>query len=259
MEQSIFLTTVRELVAKGKQENGSITEEMLATAFRGEELNGEQMLSIRTYLKSNGVEVVSTGEKPSNRIVKMTAAKNVSKLEAQEQMAYRIYLEEIAGVPGYDPLEEADLIAKKVAGDGAARNRLIEGNLAKVVELAGIYAGHGAPVGDLVQEGNMELLMLVDEWAGGDLQEELKLRVSEAMERVVEEYDGNVAFKMRMADMANQIMDLSAEIAEELGKQPTLEELAKELHITVDEVEAIMKMSMDAMTIDQDIDDDPEA
>lgn len=255
MEQSTFLAKVRELVAKGKQENGSITEEMLARAFHGEELDGEQMLSIRTYLKSNGVDVVSSGEKPSDKIVKMTAAKNVGRLEAKEQMAYKIYLQELSGITAYAPEEEAELIQRKCAGDSAARNRLIEGNLAKVVELAGIYAGHGAPIADLVQEGNMELLMLVDEWTAGDLEAALKCRVGEAMERMVEDYDGNVAFKMRMADMANQIMDLSAEIAEELGKQPTLEELAKELHVTVDEVEAIMKMSMDAMTIDQDLDE----
>lgn len=256
MNQSEFLEKVHGLIALAETRGGSITESMMTEPFAKEALNAEQLLSLRSFLQASGVTVVSdeegqSGKRPAMRPVKMAAGRPGSQLKDKEKLIYNSYLEELALVKGYRPEEEEGLLKQKAAGGKAARDRLIEGNLRQVVELAGRYAGKGVPLTDLIQEGNMELLLLVDAHESGSLREAIEVQVAEAMERLLEEHAGHDAFKNRMADMANKLMDASEELAGDNGEQPTIEELAKKLHVRPDEVKAVMKMSMDAMTIDE--------
>lgn len=261
MNQIEFLEKVNGLVAKGRALGGSITEVMLSEAFASDDLDGEQMLSIRSYLKSNGIEIENDSENPSSKIIRMTAAKNVKNLPSKEKKVYQLYLEELEAMPVHDIQMETVLLEKKAAGDMDAGKILTEGRLKQVVDIAALYAGHGAPLEDLVQEGNLALyLAVLEEYDSQQaFDQAVRDRVTAAMDQLVEETDGHLNFKIRMADMANQVMDLSAELAEDLNRQPTLEELAKEMETTVEEIEAVMKMSMDAMTMDQDLPDEPEA
>ncbi len=267
MNQNEFLEKVHGLLALAKDRGGSITEEMMEMPFAGENLDADQLLSLRSYLKANGVSIIEEDDaadkeasedenkgvsaKSGKKAVKMTAAKNTGKMENKEKKIYQSYLEELKLVKGYQPEEEAALFERKMAGDAAARMLLVEGNLKKVVELAGNYAGRGVPLSDLVQEGNMELLLLVDEHNGSGFQKAMEQRISKAMEYLIEESSNQDAFKNRMADMANRLMDASEEFADDIGEQPTIEDLARQLNVAPDEVEAVMKMSMDAMTMDE--------
>ncbi len=259
MNQNEFLEKVHGLLALAKDRGGSITEEMMEMPFAGENLDADQLLSLRSYLKANGVSIIEEDDaadkdvsgQSGKKAVKMTAAKNTGKMENKEKKIYQSYLEELKLVKGYQPEEEAALFERKMAGDAAARMLLVEGNLKKVVELAGNYAGRGVPLSDLVQEGNMELLLLVDEHNGIGFQKAMEQRISKAMEYLIEESSNQDAFKNRMADMANRLMDASEEFADDIGEQPTIEDLARQLNVAPDEVEAVMKMSMDAMTMDE--------
>lgn len=251
MNQNEFLEKVHGLLALAESRGGSITEEMMEEPFAQENLDADQLLSLRSYLKANGVSVLSEEEATHSRAVKMTAARKAGKMENREKKIYQSYLEELKLIKGYEPEEEILLFERKMAGDHAARQLLVEGNLEKVVELAGSYAGHGVSLSDLVQEGNMELLLLVDEHSGAGFQEHLRSRISRAMELLIEEHTDHDSFKNRMADMANKLMDASEEFADDMGEQPTIEDLARTLHVRPDEVEAVMKMSMNAMTIDE--------
>lgn len=251
MNQNEFLEKVHGLLALAESRGGSITEAMMEEPFAKENLDADQLLSLRSYLKANGVAVLSEEEAVHTKVVKMSAVRKAGKMENKDRKIYQSYLEELKLVKGYAPEEELTLFERKTAGDNAARQLLVEGNLEKVVELAGSYAGRGVPVSDLVQEGNMELVLLVDEHGGTGFQEDLRSRISRAMELLIEEHIDHDSFKNRMADMANKLMDASEEFADDLGEQPTVEDLAKLLHVRPDEVEAVMKMSMDAMTIDE--------
>lgn len=256
MTQSEFLEKVHGLIALAETKGGSITESMMTEPFVQENLSAEQLLSLRSFLQASGVTVVSdqegqAGRKSAMRPVKMAAARQTSQLKDKEKLIYNSYLEELALVKVYAPEEEESLLKRKAAGDRTAREKLVEGNLRQVVELAGRYGGKGVPLTDLIQEGNMELLLVVDDHETGSLRDAIEARVAEAMERLLEEHAGHDAFKNRMADMANKLMDASEELAGDNGEQPTIEELAKKLHVRPDEVKAVMKMSMDAMTIDE--------
>lgn len=296
MDQKEFLEKVHGLLALAKDRGGSITEEMLELPFAGENLNADQILSLRSYLKANGVSITEDGEtvesaedadfvegadlaeavdqtgdadsikmtklsknpfaeeprtEVSGKVIKMTAAKDASRMANKEKKIYQSYLEELKQITGYLPQEEPALLERKNMGDAAARMLLIEGNLKKVVKLAGRYAGRGVPLPDLVQEGNMELLLFVDAYTGGEFQKKMEQSLSKAMERLIEENSDQDAFKNRMADMANRLLDASAEFADDMGEQPTVEELARQLNISPEEVETVMKMSMDSMTMDE--------
>lgn len=253
MEQKEFLEKVHGLLTLADSRGGTITQEMMEEPFAQENLDADQILSLRSYLKANGVTIAASEEeeKASGKAVKMTAARNVGRMENREKKIYQSYLEELKLVKEYGPEEELLLFEQKAAGDSNARQRLVEGNLKRVVELAGGFAGRGVALSDLVQEGNMELLLLVDEHSGAGFQEQLEIRISRAMELLIEDHAGNDSFKNRMADMANKLMDASEEYADDMGEQPTIEELAKMLHVRPDEVEAVMKMSMNAMTMDE--------
>lgn len=253
MEQKEFLEKVHGLLTLADGRGGTITEAMMEEPFAGENLDADQILSLRSYLKANGVTIVLDEEDAaaSAKIVKMTSVRGAGRMESQEKKIYKSYLQEMELLKTYAPEEEAELFARKLAGDREARQRLVEGNLKHVVELAGSFAGRGVPLSDLVQEGNMELLLLVDEHDGAGFREQMEIRISTAMQMLVEEYSGNDSFKNRMADLANKLMDASEEYAADMGEQPTIEDLAKMLHVRPDEVETVMKMSMNAMTMDE--------
>lgn len=251
MEQKEFLEKVHGLLDLAQEHGGRLTDAMMEAPFQSENLDAEQLLSLRSYLKANGVELVSQEEGSSAKAVKMTAVRGAGKLENKEKKIYQSYLRELEYIKGYGQEEEVLLFEQKASGDEQARKRLVEGNLKRVVELAGNYAGRGVPLSDLVQEGNMELVLLVDEHCGPGFQEKLDQRISHAMDLLLEDYSGNDAFKKRMMDMANKLLDASEEFADNQGEQPTIEDLAKKLHVRPEEVETVMKMSMNAMTIDE--------
>ena len=248
MNQSEFLEKVHGLIAQAEAEGGSITVEAMTAPFAEENLSPDQLLSLKSFLQGSGVTILDGREK---KAIRMSAARNVNHLENKEKKIYQSYMEELDLIKAYDPAEEEILFSRKAAGDKNARQMLVEGNLRFVVELAGRYAGNGVPLTDLIQEGNMELLLLVDEHMGIGFRSVMEQRVSKAMEMLVEEHAGHNAFKTRMADMANKLMDASEDFADNEGTQPTIEDLARKLHVRPDEVKTVMKMSMDAMTMDE--------
>jgi RNA polymerase primary sigma factor len=253
MEQKEFLEKVHGLIALADSRGGAITEEMMEEPFAGENLDADQLLSLRSYLKANGVTIITDeeDEKAARKVIKMTASGKSGNLENREKKIYQSYMDELKLVKGYQLEEERQLFERKLAGDDKARQLLVEGNLKRIVELAGTFAGRGVPLSDLIQEGNMELLLLVDEHSGEGFQEAMHQRISRAMQTLVEESSDHSSFKNRMADLANKLMDASEEYADAIGEQPTIEDLAKQLHVRPDEVETVMKMSMNAMTLDE--------
>ena len=137
------------------------------------------------------------------------------------------------------------------AGDEMAKNRLVEGSLSKVAQYAKKYVGRGVPITDLIQEANMALMLYIMEAKSHNYWEALEAEVDRALEMMIEEYQGSNSIKEKIADRANRLLKVSAELADELEREPTLEELAQKLHISEDEVRTVMKHSISAMNIDE--------
>lgn len=168
-----------------------------------------------------------------------------------QEDVFKMYLDEIEGIESCGGEENSQLVEKLLAGDEAVRERLIEGNLKMVLGMVQDYLGRGVPAGDLVQEANMALVMAVREYEEGDgqFEEFLRGQVKEALLAVVEEQSLEERTAEKMVDRVNTLKDVSRDMAEELGREATVEELAERMQLTVDEIKDIMKMTLDAMSI----------
>ena len=162
---------------------------------------------------------------------------------------YQMYLEELAAVAEAGPEEELSLLERLAAGDVSARERLIEGNLKRVLEYAKEYDGRGLPMGDLVQEGNMALTALAMEYESGAFQELLRERVRACIEAALEEQRMEAEIEENVAARVNVLQEVSRVMAKELGREATVEELAAKMKMTEDEIRDIMKVTLDAVNV----------
>ena len=162
---------------------------------------------------------------------------------------YQMYLEELEAVAEAGPEEELSLLERLAAGDVSARERLIEGNLKRVLEYAKEYDGRGLHMGDLVQEGNMALTALAMEYESGAFQELLRERVRACIEAALEEQRMEAEIEENVAARVNVLQEVSRVMAKELGREATVEELAAKKKMTEDEIRDIMKVTLDAVNV----------
>lgn len=162
---------------------------------------------------------------------------------------YQMYLEELEAVAEAGPEEELSLLERLAAGDVSVRERLIEGNLKRVLEYAKEYDGRGLPMGDLVQEGNMALTALAMEYESGAFQELLRERVRACIEAALEEQRMEAEIEENVAARVNVLQEVSRVMAKELGREATVEELAAKMKMTGDEIRDIMKVTLDAVNV----------
>lgn len=162
---------------------------------------------------------------------------------------YRIYKEELKHVKPCDEAERKALIEAVLAGDSDAGKRLVEGHLDRAVLLAEQYRDKGLPLSDLVQEANMALLLFVGEYEGGDFLDALDSRMKAAVLAALKSQDTEARIEEEMAARVNVLSDIAAGMANELGREATVEELAERMKMTVDEIKDIMKLTLDAVTV----------
>lgn len=181
--------------------------------------------------------------------------KRVFEENGEDEMSidfYQLYLDEIALIPPCTKEEERSLIKALVSGDGAARKRLAEGKLSLAVTIAEEYHDRGIPMGDLVQEANMALLLFLEELDENFDQEFDELAgaaIRTALDEAVNAQETEHRIEEEMAARVNVLKDISARMAEELGREATVEELAERMKMTVDEIKDIMKMTLDALSV----------
>ncbi|MBS5065990.1 MAG: RNA polymerase subunit sigma-70 [Hungatella hathewayi] len=182
---------------------------------------------------------------------------------------YQLYLDEIEAIPPCDMAENAALAVSLSAGDELAKKRLVEGNLKTALTHTKDYLNRGVTVNDLIQEANMALMLAVESYGAlaaarmaetgmegqeahlveGAFEQYLGLKIREALDAAVEAQAAESKVEEEMLARVNVMKDISQTMAEELGREATVEELAERLKMTVDEVKDIMKLTLDAMTL----------
>lgn len=165
---------------------------------------------------------------------------------------YQMYLEEIKNIRAFAPGEEQELLARYANGDRSVHDRILEGMLGEMAELAGACSGRGLPMGDLIQEANVALILALEEYQGGDFHALVRERVTEALETALEEQTAAARTGEELLARVNVLKDISARMAEELGREASVEELAEKMKMTPDEIKAIMKLTLDAMSVSPD-------
>ena len=169
---------------------------------------------------------------------------------------YRVYMEEIAAIPPCSEAENEKLLGEIRNGNKAARERLIEGNLKNALFFVQDYINKGVPMADLIQEASLELMMLADEGFEGSFEKLLESRIRVRMEEIINDQKKEADIEEEMLARVNVLQEVSKSMAEELGREAKLSELAERMKMTEDEVREIMKVTMDALSmskINQDL------
>ena len=164
---------------------------------------------------------------------------------------YQMYLEEIETIPVCNKEELKALAERLEQRDILAQSRLIEGNLKPVLAIAREYADRGVILNDLVQEANMALTLYVRQFAAAadTFAAGLDTAVRKALEEVVTIQDQEQEIKETVAARVNVLQDISRMMAEELGREATVAELAGKMKMTEDEIKDIMKLTIDALSV----------
>ena len=176
--------------------------------------------------------------------------------ELNPEDIYRVYMEEIAAIPPCSEGENEKLLGEIRSGIKAARERLIEGNLKNALFFVQDYINKGVPMADLIQEASMELMMLADEGFEGSFEKLLESRIRVRMEEIINDQKKETDIEEEMLARVNVLQEVSKSMAEELGREAKLSELAERMKMTEDEVREIMKVTMDALSmskINQDL------
>ena len=176
--------------------------------------------------------------------------------ELNPEDIYRVYMEEIAAIPPCSEEENEKLLGESRSGNKAARERLIEGNLKNALFFVQDYINKGVPMADLIQEASMELMMLADEGFEGSFEKLLESRIRVRMEEIINDQKKETDIEEEMLARVNVLQEVSKSMAEELGREAKLSELAERMKMTEDEVREIMKVTMDALSmskINQDL------
>ena len=163
---------------------------------------------------------------------------------------FDMYLEEMRGITPLDKDEMVSVLEGTAMGDAAARSRLVEGCLGQVLEIVREYGDSELPISDLVQEANTALMLAAIEYDGSEPWNELMTRrVKESVELALEEQRTENQIEETMAARVNVLQTVSQVLAKELGREATLEELSAKMKMTEDEVRDIMKLALDALTV----------
>jgi len=165
----------------------------------------------------------------------------------------RMYLKEIGKVPLLTAEEEVELAIRIENGDEAAKDRLNEANLRLVVSIAKRYVGKGMQFLDLIQEGNLGLLKAVEKF---DYRKGYKFStyatwwIRQAITRAIADQARTIRIPVHMVETIHKLGRISRQLSQELGKDPTPEQIAQEMNMPVDKVREIMKISQDPVSLE---------
>ena len=168
----------------------------------------------------------------------------------------KIYLNEIGQIPLLSEEEERDLGCKSASGDEDARRKLEEGNLRLVVSLAKHYTGRGITLMDLIQEGNLGLIKAVEKF---DYRKGYKFStyatwwIRQAITRAIADQARTIRIPVHMVETINKLIRVSRQLLQELGREPTPEEIAKEMDMSVERVREILKISQEPVSLETPI------
>lgn len=164
---------------------------------------------------------------------------------------YRVYMEEIAAITPCSEEENKTLLIEIKNGNTAVRNRLIEGNLKRALLLVSEFINRGVAMVDLIQEASIELMLLADEGFEDGFEKLLESRIRVRLEEVVKENEDVRTVEDEVLARVNVLQEVSKRMAEELGREATLEELSARMKMSEEEVKEIMKVTMDALRLSE--------
>ena len=266
MDKAQFAEQLKNLVELGKKKKNVLEYQEINDFFKGITLNNEQMDLIFEYLESNGVDVLRVTEDDAlldNEDMHMEEEEvdleNID-LSVPEGVSIedpvRMYLKEIGKVPLLSAEEEIELAKRMENGDQAAKKRLAEANLRLVVSIAKRYVGRGMLFLDLIQEGNLGLIKAVEKFdytKGYKFSTYATWWIRQAITRAIADQARTIRIPVHMVETINKLIRVSRQLLQELGREPTPEEIAEEMNMPVERVREILKISQEPVSLETPI------
>ncbi len=167
---------------------------------------------------------------------------------------YQMYMEEISRIPKCEN-ELEDLLLGVRGADEISKKRIVEGYLYLAASIAKEYENQGVLLSDLIQEANMALVLAVENYQSGIFLEFIESQIREALKSSLEEQKQEELTQEEIVARVNVLDKVAQKLAEDLGREATVEELAEFMKMTVEEIKGIMKVTIDAMTTAYEIEE----
>ena len=265
------MATVSALIAKAKRE-GSIQSSELTAELEKLDLPVEKIEHIYDTFDAMGIQIVSPeleldvsddlgmdmDEVPDNDEEELVDPLEIA-AEYNLDDPVRMYLKEIGQVKLLTAEEEIELAKRVSEGDKKAKDRLTEANLRLVVSIAKKYSGRGLHILDLIQEGNTGLIRAVDKFdytKGNKFSTYATWWIRQAITRAIADQARTIRVPVHMVEVINKATRCNRKLVQELGREPTLEEIAAELNLPIEKIIEANRTAADTLSLDMPVGDE---
>ena len=272
MNMGKFSEKLVGLLELAKKKKNVLEYQEISDYFKDQPLDAEQMDKIFDFLEASGVDVLRITENSADDLM-LDDDMDIDGLDDEEEVELdkidlsvpegvsiedpvRMYLKEIGKVPLLSAEEEIELAKKMEQGDENAKKRLAEANRRLVVSIAKRYVGRGMLFLDLIQEGNLGLIKAVEKF---DYRKGYKFStyatwwIRQAITRAIADQARTIRIPVHMVETINKLIRVSRQLLQELGREPTPEEIAEEMDMPVDRVREILKISQEPVSLETPI------
>ena len=272
MNMAKFSEKLVELLELAKKKKNVLEYQEISDFFKDSPLEVDQMEKVFDFLEASGVDVLRITENSGDELL-LDNDMDMDGMEDEEEVELdkidlsvpegvsiedpvRMYLKEIGKVSLLSADEEIELAKRMEKGDEAAKKRLAEANLRLVVSIAKRYVGRGMLFLDLIQEGNLGLIKAVEKF---DYRKGYKFStyatwwIRQAITRAIADQARTIRIPVHMVETINKLIRVSRQLLQELGREPTPEEIAEEMDMPVDRVRDILKISQEPVSLETPI------
>ena len=266
MDEAVFKRVLDGLVSKARKKNNMLNYDDINEAFKDADLDEDKMEDIYNYLEGKNIDIVNlpeAQEEDDDEFLEDSEEEDVKIMDDVDALEgvsledpVRMYLKEIGSVRLLTPEEEVELSKRAKAGDQEARDRIIEANLRLVVSIAKKYVGRGISFLDLIQEGNMGLIKAVEKFdytKGYKFSTYATWWIRQSITRGIADKGKTIRVPVHMVETINKTLRTSRNLLQELGREPTSEEIAERMHTTKQKVEEALEISKDPVSMDSPI------
>lgn len=271
LQQEQFTKALLGLVDLAKTKKNVLQYGEINDAFKGLELTEDKMDLVLEYLEKQKIDIVNAevGVDNAEDLIldnddiilddeeEVEIIDDVDVLEGvSTEDPVRMYLKEIGNVPLLTTEQEVELAKRVEAGDEEAKKQLTEANLRLVVSIAKKYVGRGMPFLDLIQEGNMGLMKAVDKFdytKGYKFSTYATWWIRQAITRGIADTGRTIRVPVHMVETINKTLRMTRTLLQEFGREPTPEEVAERLNVSVSRVREVLKISRDPVSLDTPI------
>ena len=254
------------LLAEG-HEQGMLSYEAVAAALEETELAREQIAGLYAYLEEQGIELVAGEEpaeaEPAEVETRPAAIPRELDLSVEPSLdSLRLYLRAIGRVPLLSAADEVALSKRIERGDMFAKQQMVEANLRLVVSIAKGYLGRGLSFLDLIQEGSLGLIRAVEKFdyrRGYKFSTYATWWIRQAVTRAIADKGRTIRIPVHMVEKLNKVIGVERQLVQQLGREPTADEIAAELDSSAVEVREILRMAQQPVSLERPVGEEDDA